>query len=359
VIRQAHLYVQPGEDDLALFQPMALDSVRSLNRYASTTVRRDSQTKQRQLSQAVKRLLDGLGRPVMIILEDLQWAGSESMALLQDLVPSVDDLPVLMAGTVRDDGPNSLREQLKAAKYMQLNRLNSADIAKLSESMLGRAGRDPVVIELLQRETEGNAFFLVETVRALAEEAGRLDRINVTRPPQFIMPRGIQAILVRRLSRVPKDARPLMQLASVAGRVLDLALLREMEPEADFETWLITCTNVSVLEAYGDTWRFSHDKLREAIKDSLSHELHHTLHRRVAEAMESLYAERAEFAAALAHHWLVAGDREKELYYTTVAAEQAINSNASEEATALLERISELHQILSEPAAGDSHSDAH
>ncbi|MGD2078535.1 MAG: AAA family ATPase, partial [Chloroflexota bacterium] len=353
VLRQTLLYVRPDENDLPLFQLVVPDLARLLNQAVPGVSQESLQTHQQQLSHAVIRLLSRLARPAMIVLEDLQWAGTESIALLQELASGLADQPVLLAGTFRDDRPGSLHEQLQTAEYMHLNRLTGEDIASLSESMLGRAGRDPVVIELLQRETEGNAFFLVETVRALAEGAGQLDKINVTRPPQFIMPRGMQAILQRRLSRVPKDARPLMQLASVAGRVLDLALLRAMEPGADFDSWLLTCTDASVLEAYGETWRFSHDKLREAIKDSLSHELHHALHRRVAEGIEAIYPDAPEYAAALAHHWLVAGDRKKELHYTTIAADQAAKSNAQEEAIALFERALEVLLLQAETPERD------
>lgn len=357
VLRKALLYVQPDEDELALFQPVVPELARSLNARLPEPGPQGRPSQQQMLSQAVGRILDRLERPVMIILEDLQWAGTESIELLNELAPGLADQPVLLAGTLRDDRPVSLPEQLQAAEYMHLERLTGEDIADLSESMLGRAGRDPIVVELLRRETEGNAFFLVETVRALAEEAGRMDKINVTRPPQFIMPRGMQAILERRLSRVPKYARATMHLASVAGRVLDLALLRAMEPEFDFDAWLMTCTGASVLEAYGDTWRFSHDKLREAIQKSLPHDLHHELHRRVAEAMEAVYPDPNEYAAALAHHWFVAGDREKELHYTVIAAEQAANSNANEEAIALSERASELRRAQSESAGRGGHLD--
>jgi hypothetical protein len=351
VLRQTLLYVQPDEVELALFQTVVPDLARLLNRPLPESGLQATPTDQRRLSQAMAILLSKLDRPVMIILEDLQWVGSESMALLQEVVPELAGRPVLLVGTFRDDSSDSLREMLQPSEYLHLDRLTDRGIAQLSESMLGLAGKDPVVVELLRRETEGNAFFLVETVRALAEGAGRLDKIGVTRPPQFIMPLGIQAILQRRLSRVPKDARPLMRLASVAGRVLDLALLREMEQETDFDAWLIACTDASVLEAYGETWRFSHDKLREAIQRSLPHDLHHELHRRVAEAMESLYPDTSEFAAALAHHWRVAGDREKELHHTVVAAEQASNSSANQEAAALYNRALEL--LLAQPQTGE------
>ncbi len=347
VLRQLLLYAQPDEDELVLFQPVVPDLARFLDRPVPDAGPPGPSAHQQQLSRSVIRLLGRLARPVMIILEDLQWAGTESIDLLKELASGLADEPILLAGTLRDDRPLSLGEELRMAEYLRLGRLSGEDIAILSESMLGHAGRDPRITDLLQRETEGNAFFLVETVRALAEEAGQLDRISATRVPEFIMPGGMQAILERRLNRVPEDARPLMQLASVAGRKLDLALLRELEPGAAFDDWLAKCMDASVLEAYGQTWRFSHDKLREAIKEGMSHDLHHELHRRVAEGMEAIYSDAPEYAAALALHWSIAGNPEKELHYTTIAAEQAAASNANQEAIALFERALEL--LLRQP----------
>jgi predicted ATPase len=101
------------------------------------------------------------------------------------------------------------------------------------------------------------------------------------------------------------------------------------------------------LEVYGETWRFSHDKLREEIKDRMSHDLHHELHRRVAEELEMVYPNIAEQAAAMAHHWAVAGNREKELYYSEIAGYQAAENNANEEAIAYFERALEL--LLAKP----------
>jgi tetratricopeptide (TPR) repeat protein len=301
---------------------------------------------QQRLGRAVSESLARMEQPVMIVLEDLQWAGSESIDLMTDLMSTVTDQALLLAGTYRDDRALPLPSDLPHAETITLQRLTEEGIADFSQSMLGDAGRDPEVVELLRHETEGNAFFLVETVRALAEEAGQLDQIRAMSLPESIMTVGIQAILERRLSRVPVESRPLLQQASVAARVLDLELLRLLAPDVDLDEWLSVVTNVTVLEPFGDTWRFSHDKLREWIKESLSHELHHELHRRVAAGMEQLYPEAAENAGALALHWGIAGNREKELHYAEIAGHQAAKNNANLDAIRFFERALELLKTL-------------
>ncbi len=140
-----------------------------------------------------------------------------------------------------------------------------------------------------------------------------------------------------------------MKLASVAGRGLDLRLLHTLEPEVDLETWLAALAGVAVIEAQGETWRFTHDKLREEIKESLSHEEHHALHRRVAEALEAVYPDDPEQAAILSHHWTVAGEPEKVLHYAEIAGREAAAKGAAVEAITFFERA--LNALETRPAS--------
>src|SRR5258708_32955809 len=112
-------------------------------------------------------------------------------------------------------------------------------MADLSTSMLGQSGHFPEMIDFLQRETEGNVFFAVEIVRALAEEAGEIEKIGTTVRPTQITARGIQQIIRRRLARVPTEAYGLLQMAAVFGRRIDGSLLTAAEPSLDFMAGLV------------------------------------------------------------------------------------------------------------------------
>src|SRR5258708_37742964 len=94
--------------------------------------------------------------------------------------------------------------------------------------MLGNIGRKTELITLLQRETEGNVFFLVEVMRALAEGAGELGNIATTKLPEQISAGGVKQIVQRRLSRVAGADRPVLQAAAVAGLRLELNVLRRV-----------------------------------------------------------------------------------------------------------------------------------
>src|SRR5262249_17664565 len=153
---------------------------------------------------------------------------------------------------------------LPSMEMIRLNRLTSEETGKLTEAMLGEAGRNANLLRLLQHETEGNAFFLVEVVRALAEDSGQLDDIGTNPLPPRVLTGGVQGVITRRLNRVPEVARPLLQAAAVAGRQLDLDVLTDVmgkENEPYIEKWLSACADAAVLEVQEDKWRFAHNKL--------------------------------------------------------------------------------------------------
>jgi len=297
---------------------------------------------QTRLLNALERMIKALGRPVVIMLEDLHWAGSENISLLTSLSQFASTLPLLLIASFRDDERPDIPTLLPNSTVLKLNRLNESDIAELSQAMLGEVGTKEQVVHLLQRETEGNVFFLIEVVRALAEEAGNLEEIGRTTLPQSVFAGGVQRIIQRRLDRIPSFMHDVLALTAVMGRQVDIALLRHLVPYIDMNHFLNECANAAVLEVLDGEWRFAHDKLRDGVLERIPKRDLMGLHRRVAEGLEKLYG-MTENVAALAHHWHVVGDVVKEEHYTSLAGEQSLRSGAYQEAVIFFERS--LHLI--------------
>lgn len=271
--------------------------------------------------------------PLLVLLEDLHWAGDESLEVIRRLLPSVPRMPLLLVGSFRDAEYPILPQTLPGSIVMKLARLSVEGITDLSVSMLGEAGRRVNVTELLQRESEGNPFFLIEVVRALAETAGQLAGIGEIALPERVFPGGIKAVVERRLSRIPPGNLPLLRLAAIFGRELDLVVLSNLDVTAlEIEQWLTSCANAAVLEVVGNQWRFAHDKLRVGVIDSIPGEQSPMLHKQIAEAIEAAYPGQPEYAAALAHHWHSARHPSKAVDYLEVAGELALEGGAYHEA---------------------------
>ncbi len=292
-----------------------------------------------KITTLAEGLIQRVGTPIMAIFEDLHWADPESLALLDLFSRLTQRLPLMIVASYRNDERPDLPEVLPGLRPIALSRLDAAAIAQLSAAMLGDTGRQEPVLELLQRETEGNVFFLIEVVRALADEAGRLEDIGSRTLPQAVFAGGIRRILNRRLNRIPFEDMPLLQTAAVAGRELDLNLIRAVAgPEYNVQGWLMRCADAAVLEVYDNTWRFAHDKLRASLIDQLSEEERRALHRHIANAVMFTYPNRPEFAGTLAYHWGGAGDLAQEAHFSRLAGEQALRIGAYREAIARLER---------------------
>lgn len=267
-------------------------------------------------------------KTLVLLFGDLQWAQA-SLPFLQAIIPLTETLPILFVGNYRQDESPHLSDDLPGCQVMKLARLDRQSIAMLARAMLGKAGSRPDIVEFLERETEGNAYFVVEVVRYLAEIAGQLNQIaEMDIPPQMTAMGGSHRVIMRRLEQVPQDARRLLKLAAIAGREVDLPLIEYLKQPATFalDQWLGVCSDAAVLEVQEGRWRFAHARLRDSLLVSLEEHERADLHRQVAEALETLYPNDQDRLAALAFHWYEARHLDKCAHYVRLAAQQAIRN---------------------------------
>lgn len=306
----------------------------------------DTQTEQAQLLQMVVTIFQRQTQPTLLILEDLQWA-QESLAVLRHLAVEIEQMPLLILGTYRDDETADLPHQIPLAQSIKLTRLKREAIEELSEAMLGETGRTPQLLNLLEQETEGNTFFIVEVIRALAEEAGTLADIGRMSLPERVLAGGVQQLIQHRLARVPQDptSQLLLKLAAVAGRELDKSLLIDGLEKGVFEQWLTVCSNIALLERSETGWRFSHDKFREAILDQLDPAERPMLHRQIAQRLEKLYAHEPAYLALLMEHWYAAGEGEKAVEYGVPTCQQWLDGDQYTQLHLWVERLAPIASL--------------
>jgi serine/threonine protein kinase/tetratricopeptide (TPR) repeat protein len=330
---------------------------RRLGRLVAAAPALPAQAARERLFETILRLFRRQKRPTVVILEDLQWAGEDSLALLSDLAARIGSLPVMIIGNYRDDEMPGLADLVPAAHAFKIERLSRDQIASLGASMIGDAGRDADLVEYLFRETEGNVFFLIEVLRELAARAGQLDRINRITLPEHVMTGGIESFARRRVDVLPPDARPLVELAATAGRQLDLEVLGQVVSHAILTSWLRTCANAAVLEYQAGGWRFTHDKLREAVLTSIAGGERAALHRRVAVAMEAAYTGDGRDAKAvlLAYHYQLAGDVDLAWQYRMRAGDLATRGCSYAEAR---EHYAQALALVRDPAPAPAHTAA-
>lgn len=294
------------------------------------------QAAQLRLTHVLESLLLRQNQPLLVLLEDLHWADAESLALLRRLVPSCRARPIVIVASFRDDERPDLPQALPGCPVLKLSRLSAPNITELCQSMLGAQGSTPELVSFLAEETEGNVFFVIEVLRALAEEAGQLSLVASHRPSKSVLTGGIQAIVQRRLARLPAEARPFLRLAAVGGRQLDLAVLRCFEVR--IEPWLYLAADAAVLEVSDQCWRFAHDKIRESLLLELDSTERRRLHLELARALQATYPDSAAHAAALAEHYQRGGKPDQAAFYLVEAGVHSLRQGATDQAATRLQQ---------------------
>ncbi|MCU0480972.1 MAG: protein kinase, partial [Anaerolineae bacterium] len=290
----------------------------------------EGQAQQERLIATLVGVFKRQKTPIVLILEDLQWA-QEGITPLQNLLNHIENLPMLIIGNYRDDEAPNLPQALDNMTLLRLGRLDTDHIRALSVAMLGENGNNPQILSLIERETEGNTFFIVEVMRVLAEEAGSLSRVGQEALPRSVFAGGIEQVIQRRLSRAPQDevSQRLLKIAAIEGRQLDLEVLyqivliwREQGLSAqatDVDHWLTACTNAAILDSADGEFRFSHDKLREYLLDHLPNDERKCLAEILATAIETVYPDDASRATPLTEYWYQARDYQKASQYGVIA----------------------------------------
>lgn len=342
VVSGAALRAPPSDDDVAVLRAIVPDIGRLLRQDVADAPAVAPEAAQTRLLLAVEELFRAQPGPVLVILEDLQWAGSESQRLLAWLAQAAPSIRLVLLGSYRDDEAPTVPKSVAQATVLRLDRLSASDVEALGVAMIGEAAHRPDLVALLVQETEGIPFFLVEVARALAESGRGLEGLADQPLPRRVVAGGVQRMLRRRLSRVPEWAIAALRTAAVAGRAVDLGVLRHVHPDVDVSAWLEACTDAAVLEVRDQSWRFVHDKLREQLLADLSPAVLRDVHRRVAEALEPSARVRDDGVTALAHHWREAGDPDREAEYAFRAGMLALEAGACHEAVAHLSRTLEL-----------------
>lgn len=344
VLSHLILQVAVNDEEAALLKPLLPHLDRLLGRSIPPTPALAPATLQERLIETICSLIERSGKPMLIILEDIHWI-SESLPIVQAVSQLTRRLPLLLVATYRNDERTDLALALAEMRPLALERLSSQAIADLGRSILGDLPQQGDMMDYLQTQSEGNVFFLIEILRALAEQAGTLQMVGRFTLPDNLVTGGIQAVLEQRLSRVPDDARDLLDQAALFGRQLDFEVLSTLAPDLNQDEWLRSCETLMIVTRRGETWEFAHDKIREHLLAAIPEAQSQANARLVAEAVEKVHQGYLEtYASRLAYLWQLACDTERELSYRSIAGKQALENNANQVVIEHLERAIQLVQ---------------
>ena len=285
--------------------------------------------------EGLARGLMAVGRPVLLVLDNMQWCDQETLAFLAFFLGLAPGTPVLVAGTLRNDTLDEAPELADWAVGMQatglmtelsLSPLDAADTARLAGAISGRPLRADDV-DLLQATTGGFPLHVIEAVRGGADPGG-------TPVPAD----DLTAVLRNRLGQVTAAAREVAGLAAAVGTNFTLDLLTEAS-DLDAGTVVGAVDELwrrRIMREFGDGYDFSHDLLRDTAYAQVSPPKRWLLHRRVAQALELLHADDPDTVSAqLAEQYARGGRPGRAVAYYQRAADVAAGMFAHAEAIRL------------------------
>jgi class 3 adenylate cyclase/tetratricopeptide (TPR) repeat protein len=307
------------------------------------------QRRQRTLD-AVKRLLlrESQRQPLVIVFEDLHWIDGQTQALLDGLVESLPTARLLLLCNYRPEyehhwGSRSYYTQLT------LDLLAPESTHELLDTLIGQDASVDALKPVLIERTEGNPFFLEESVRTLVETGvlvGERCAYRLARPlASFQVPATVHAVLAARIDRLTSEERHLLQTAAVVGTDVPFPVLQAIAevPDAALHRDL---AHLQAAEFLYETslfpehaYTFKHSLTHEVAYGSLLQDRRRVLHARIVEVLEGLHPDRlGEQIERLAHHALRGEVWDKAMAYFRRAGEKAMARSAHREAAGYFEQ---------------------
>ena len=271
------------------------------------------QRRQRTLD-VVKRLLlrESQVQPLLLVFEDLHWIDSETQAVLDSLVESLPTARMLLLVNYRPEYQHSWGSKTYYSQ-LRIDPLPPESAGELLQALLGDDTSLLPLKPLLIERTEGNPFFLEESVRTLIETnflTGERGNYRLAKPIQSTqVPATVQAVLAARIDRLPPEEKRLLQSAAVVGKDVPFGLLQAIAGPSE-EELRHGLTRLQAAEFLYETslfpeieYTFKHALTHEVAYGSVLQERRRALHACIVEAIEKLYSDRlTEQVERLAHH---------------------------------------------------------
>lgn len=304
--------------------------------------------------ESMRELIVRFGRrgPLLLVIDDLQWADDLSLAVLDSIAGEVlASAGILVIGLYRlEEASGEISKLLDHADVHShvLERLDEAALTVMVGDMLARPAPLDVMRALTDR-AQGNPFFVAEYLRAAAFE-GLLahtaegwtwsDRLTGVGSVADVLdlPRSLRELLVRRLELLSAGARRAAEVASVLGREFRSSMLAEVsgEPESHLSPWLCEMLDRQLVErAREQDFRFVHDKIRELAYDRMDRRRRRALHLAAGEALQREHAggpNAAGHHAEMAYHFRNGEAWDRAIDYFERAAENALRTSANADA---------------------------
>ncbi len=280
--------------------------------------------------------------PLLVIVEDLQWADSASWAILTALAQTAARRPLLLLTTLQPGEPAVAWHTQTGSRQYYLAGLTRADIAEIAAIQL-QTSPAPDLVEWLLNRTQGNPLFVVQLLYALANSEALVKTGDAgetaLKDTQIALPPTVREIMLSRVDQLPEETRTVCKLAAVIGETVPFNLLTRVSALSR----PALMSHITVLARHGlltppppaFEYTFAHPLLREALYSSLSYTQRRAWHRAIAEYLAEDTAETTQsYLETLAYHYARSDKPALGAHYSRLAGERAGEQQAWDAALA-------------------------
>jgi predicted ATPase len=300
-------------------------------------------------------------RPILIVLEDLQWADDATVLMLRDLTERLGGSRIVVLGTCWDTELDSGRPfavafsrmlRRRRAQRIALGRLSDNDVERMVAG-LAETPLTPVALLGVQAATDGNPLFVEHSLLYIAESEsllGGAGSANVSYSEEDLeLAQSVRGLIGRRIHRLSEPAQRMLVAAAIVGRDFDVPLLEafgELSGHELREALEEATRGHFLVPAARETYRFAHDIVRQRVLAALPLPRLQAYHLAVADTLERVYGKAAhDHAAEIGYHLYQAGtaaDPHRTATFLAQAANNALAIGAFEEVLRLVDSALQL-----------------
>jgi len=320
--------------------------------------RMDVGRERERMYESISSMLLGIAgeRPLLLFLDDLQWADSGTLQLLVHISRHVVENKVLIVCAYRfeevlelDGQPHPLSEVMSLMEHQRISErillegFKKDDTKQMLYRLLDTKDIPAELVETIHERTNGNPYFIEEVVKNLIDR-GIIDPkdqrwTTKSRLKDITIPSTVRDVIALRLSKLDARAMKTLERASVIGKEFTLDVLRgvydasEDELVDDLDNLIRSKVIFEETKGMVESYRFASTVLREVVYDAISNVKRRLLHRKTANAIEDLVGEQPDdMVYVLAQHYALANDPDKSTKYTVLAGNKAFKAMALVEA---------------------------
>ncbi len=295
-------------------------------------------------------------KPLVLILDDVQWADKTSIGLFAYLARNIKNLPVLLIGlcrppeiTVDDTDLIGTIRQLRiedAASRIDLLRLSEKDTHNVIRKILGENPVDKKIVSEIYRQSEGNPLFIYELTRLMRDrnaiKKGKDSWVYNEEASLNTVSDKVQDVIKQRVDRLDDEAKEVLQFAACQGEYFQSSVLTEcLKIDKIYLLKMLQHLEkeFNVIHYENKSYRFDHILIKDVLYESILPELREEYHKLIADSLIKTVGSKDEYASVIAHHLISGGSEEQSVNYLLTAAKAARELYAVEEAFSFYKKL--------------------